>query len=344
MGGAVKSVTNTFSNIVHSPTRFGTALVTAGGSELARLNPLVNKGLGLADSTVDKMFGYGGGGNGNINAPTVGGKQDPLSMLTMSGGAPLLTNIALGADPKTALMGYFGASGNYDTWFNNLSDSDQSAIKGLSDQLGQIQANTDMRNSAVQKLTQDFPNIMASAIPKYSAMADEATKGLMDQAMSAISAKQAAGGMFSSGATAEAAAKAGAGIGMDKLNFGTNLALQDFSQQYSAATALQSFQQKMLGQGATQGFNAVQNALQRNTGIAGQQADLQYKADTANSQSEQGMWGALGSLGGTAIGGMFGGLPGAALGQQAGQMLASGNSGFTGSPRLNLNTGVQGYR
>lgn len=290
---------------------------------------------GPVGALIGSQLGKSGGGP---SVPQVGGTQDPLSMLTMSGGAPLLTNVALGADVGTSLMGYFGASGDYNKWFNNLNPSDQQAVQGLHDQLTQVQSNTDMRNQAVSKLANDFPNIMAAAIPKYSAMADSATSDMMNKALNQISAKQAAGGSFSSGATAAAAARAGADIGMQKLQFGTTLGLQDFQQQFNNATALQSFQQKMLGQGATQGFNAVQNALGRNANIAQTQAGLQGQADQQAYQSQQGMMGALGALGGTVLGGMLGGPPGAMAGNSIGGSLFS-------SPRLNISgTGFGGQQ
>src|SRR5579863_4134559 len=115
MGGVAKAVTNTFSN----PVRAAAGVMTFGTSELA------NKAMGGA------LFGGGGGGP---DVPQVGGSQTPMQMLTMSGGAPLLTNIALGADVGTSIMGYFGASGDYQKWYNGLNAQDQQAVQGLHDQ------------------------------------------------------------------------------------------------------------------------------------------------------------------------------------------------------------------
>jgi hypothetical protein len=316
MGGAVNAVKSTFSN----PVRAGLGVMTFGTSELA------NKALG------GSLFGK----SNTPGVPTIPGSQSPLQILTSTGGAPLLTNIALGADVGTSLMGYFGASGDYGKWFSNLNPADQDAIRGLHDQLTQVQQNTDLRNQAVQNLANDFPNLMAAAIPKYSAMADEATSQMMTKAMDMISAKQAAGGNFSSGATAAAAARAGADIGMDKLKYGTGLALEDFTNKFNASTALQAFQQKMLGGGAAQGASALQMALNRNTGIGEAQANLQAGADNAATQRQQGMFGALGALGGTAIGAMMGGPAGAMAGNSIGGSLASGFSPMMSSPRLNV--------
>lgn len=312
-----------------------------GGGVKKFIQPVKKNPLGFAAGLGGGLLGgvagaklLGGGGGGDV--PQIGGKQNPLEILSSSGGAPLLTNIALGADVKSTLMGYFGASGDYNKWFNNLNESDRSAIQGLETQLTQIQTNTDLRNQAVQKLSDDFPNLMASSIPKYSAMADAVTSQMMTKAMDQISAKQAAGGAFSSGATAAAAARAGADIGMQKLQYGTGMALQDFQNQYNNANALQSFQQKMLGQGATQGFNAVQNALQRNAGIAINQAQLQANQNAADQQAQAGMWGALGQVGGMGIGAMLGGPAGAMAGGQIGSGLGSGGMFPQGQPRMNM--------
>ncbi len=316
IGGVVKGIGTGLGAIATG----GTSLIP--GSPTKRIGQGIGSALTLNPSGVKSAMGMGG----DIHAPTVGGQQDPMSMLTMSGGAPLLTNIALGADVGTTLMGYFGASGDYKNWLGGLAPEDQQAVSGLHDQLTQIQTNTDLRNHAVQKLTDDFPNIMAASIPKYSAMADSATSDMMNKAMAQISAKQAAGGNFSSGATAAAAARAGADIGMQKLQYGTGMALQDFSQQYNQATGLQAFQQKMLGQGASQGFNAVQNALQRNAGLAGQQADLSFKADQSNQNSSNAMFGALGGLAGTLGGGYMQGLGMAANRLNTNTSAPSGNN------------------
>lgn len=318
---------------IAQPISKGVGAVLTGGTSLIPGSPTKPLGDIFGTIATGGLAGLPQFGNtsGNQSAPVIQGKQDPLNMLTMSGGAPLLTNIALGAGVEQSLMGYFGASGDYKTWFDNLNDSDKKAIQGLHDQLTNIQTNTDLRNQAVQKLADDFPHIMATKIPQYSAMADDATQKMMTQALDQISAKQSASGALSSGATAAAAARAGASIGMDKLNYGTGLALQDFATQYNNASALQSFQQKMLGQGATQGFNAIQNALARNTGINTAQAELQYKADAAESQKQAGLWGSLGALGGTAIGATLGGPSGAAIGNKAGKTAANM---FTG-PSLN---------
>lgn len=262
-------------------------------------------------------------GGGNSSAPTIGGSMSKMDMLTSTGGAPLLMNVALGADPYHSLFSFLGINERQYAAAkagqnSNLTGDDVKAIDSLLNQLNEVKSNTDLRNKAVQKLADDFPNIMHEKIKQYSSIADDATKQMMDQALGQISAKYAAGGQLSSGATAEAAAKAAAGIGMDKLNYATGLAGQDWMNQYNIASGLQSFQQKMLGQGAVQGFNAIQNALAGNRGIQQEQANLNFKSDLANQQSQQGLWGGLGALGGTVVGGMFGGPVGAMAGNQIG--------------------------
>lgn len=340
MGGSVKNFVSNpvkaIGDVVSNPLQLGASIVnplTLGSTLIGAHTTQRN-----VNTLNDVVKGIGGG----QTAPTVGGAQNPLQILTQSGGAPLLTNIVLGADVGTALMGYFGASGNFDSWLASLNPEDKQAVQGLYNQLSEVQTNTNMRNQAVQQLTADFPNIMQNGIQKYGAMADDVTKGLMDQAMQQISAKQAAGGNFSSGATAQAAANAGANIGLQKLGFASNLALQDFNNQYSNASALQTFQQKMLGQGANQGFNAIQNALSGNRQTSQLQSYLNYNANAANQQAEAGMYGALGTLGGTVLGGMFGGPAGAAIGGGLGGTLGKYSFGSSPSPMGNYGYSYQG--
>ncbi len=310
--------------------RVGMGVATGGLSEFARVGKgdafgadLVKKGLGFGDKSPSKV-------------PQMG-QQSPLSMLQNSGGAPLLTSIALGVSHKDALASYFGIDPkNYDTWKASLSPSEQQSIGGLESTLGTISNNTELKTQAVNQLVNDFPNYMASAIPKYKGIADEATLGAAQKALDQTAAKYAAGGQLSSGATAAAMARTGADTAYQNLSYGTQLAGQDWTAKFNQANALQNFQQKMLGQGATQGFNAIQNALQQNqqAGLANQNMVLKQN-ETQQAQSGA-MMGALGQLGGTALGGYFMGPMGAMAGSKMGGALADGNSGTMASPRLNL--------
>lgn len=307
MGGAVKKVTNTVKSvggdIIHNPlkgiTRFGADMMTFGGNELLG-NP------------VGKLMDVGR--NPSASVPQLG-QMSPLDMLSSSGGAPLLTNISLGVKPDDALASYFGIQpADWKNWLSTRSPSEQEAISGLSSTLNQVSTNTELRNKAVTQLTNDFPDYMASAIPKYKNIADQATLSAAQQALDQTAAKYASGGQLSSGATAAAMARTGAETAQGNLAFGGNLALQDWTNKYNSASALQSFQQKMLGQGATQGFNAVQNALQQNNNNSMANKNNAMKQNEINQSGTNSMMGALGGLAGTALGGYFMGPMGAMAG------------------------------
>lgn len=298
MGGTISNVMKHPSNAI-----LGTALGGVGG--------------GLMGAALTKGSGPGVAKAGQIS---------PMQALQQTGGAPLLAGIAMGADPNQSLMSFFGASGDYNTWLNSLDPASRSAIQGLSTQLNSISKDTQLKTQAVQKLVSDFPDFMASAIPKYKGIADAATQAAAEQALNQTAAKYAAGGNLSSGATAAAMARTAAGTAEQNLNFGANLAGADWQNQFNASNALLNFQQKMLGQGAQQGQSAIQQmwGLNQQSNIAN--AGFQNQANIANQNSQNAMWGAVGQLGGTALGAAFGGPWGAAAGGQMGAGLTSGSA------------------
>lgn len=347
MGGAVKSVGKAVGNAFSNPIRAATTMMTFGTSELARKTPVGKQLLSMPE----KMLGFGGGGPSKaISAPQGGGQQSPLSMLTNSGGAPLLTSISLGANPDEALASYFGVRpSDFPQWLESLDGKDKQAVLGLSDTLKSVQSNTNLRNTAVQNLVNDFPNYMKQAIPQYSSLMDDTTKQMVDSALNRTAAKYAANGGISSGAHMEAAARVGSDAALSKFDFGSKMALQDWSQKYNSATALQSFQQKMLGQGATQGFNAVQNALANNQQVTMQNNQATNQQNMLNQQNENSqsnaMFGALGGLAGSVLG-PVGAMAGTAIGNSffakspsGGGDMVNGQSGYTSNPRLNLDRG-----
>lgn len=328
---------NTISNITKSPTRAFTAIGTGGGSELARLNPAVNAIADPVTKKLDSLMGWGGSSGGNSIG---GGMENPAQTLAMTGGAPLLANIALGADVKQTIAGYFGAS-NYDKFYGSLSDSDKELVDGVQNQLTSIQSNTDLKNKAVQQIVQDFPNIAAQAAQTRQASGQEfdaTTKQYLDQALQGTAAKYAANGALSSGAMAAASARVGAQYGMDKLNYmdnrgdnAYNQGVQGWQARYNEANALRNFQNLMTQGAAGQGFSAVQASLGRtqqtnlaNAGFANQQ-NLQ------NQQNDNAMLGALGGLAGTAAGAYFGGPAGAAMGGKIGSSVG----GMSNAPAPN---------
>ncbi len=293
--------------------------------------------MGPAGAVVGGVMGLGrnlaSGSGGGSSAATVGGQQSPMDMLVNTGGAPLLANIAMGANVEDALASFLGVPKDQ---LSNIQ-----GIDSLKSQLTSIQSNTNLKNQAVQKLVQDFPNYMQDLIPKYAGIADKYTQAAAQQALQSVGAKYAAGGQLSSGATMAALSRTGAENARANLNYGTQLAGQDWQNQFNEASALRNFQNTMLGNTANQGFNAVQNALGQNQQINMANAGFQNQQNLQNQQNQNSMWQAVGQLGGTALGGMFGGPAGAAIGGQVGQ-LATGQSGMMSNPRLNLGSGGTG--
>lgn len=278
--------------------------------------------------------------------------EDPKLLLAQSGGAPLLTQIALGASVDDALAGYFGRSKGEDwnAYYENLNPDEKAAIDGVRKQLNDIQSNTELRNQAVKKLVDDYPNVVAQIAPRVKAAQeeafqqsgkqfDQASQGYLDYALRSVGAKYAAGGQLSSGAMVQATADSAAKLGLEKLNYQTgrgdvaygreyeqasNELLGGWQAKYNEANALRGFQQTMLGQGVQQGFSAQQAYLQRKQSGEQFNATMQFNADQSRKQEQQAMWGALGGLAGTVGGAMLGGPAGAAVGGAAGKSLASG--------------------
>lgn len=326
MGGVVKGIGT------------GLGAIATGGTSLIPGSPTAKVGSTIGNVLTGGVGGLSGGGY----TPQLLSNEDPSMMLAQSGGAPLLTQIALGASVDDALAGYFGkSSGNdFQQYYNSLSSDEKSAIDGVKNQLTQIQSNTDMRTQAVQKLAQDFPNVVSMTAPQVLQAKqqagqdfDAASKGAMDLALSSVAAKYGQTGSISSGAATQAEALVGAQQGEQKLSYQTqqgNQALdllgQGWQQQYNEANALQSFQQKMLGQGASQGFSAMQSMLQRNNQNAQFNANATNQKGMSDQASNNALLGAVGGLAGTAIGGAMAGPVGGAAGGAIGKAAASGGS------------------
>lgn len=312
MGGVAKLVTRSTADIL-----------TGGAAEIGGFSK-------KAGDTVASGLGFGGG-------PTVPGaanQYDPKSILEQTGGAVLLSNITAGADIDEAMASFLGVSkADLPTYINTLDAADRASLQGVQNQLHQISTNTDLRNNAVSKLVNDYPNIMASSIQKYGAQADAAIQPMLDRAMQDISSKQSANGMLSSGASAAAAARAGTEAGYQRLSYATGLANQDFMQQLSEAEALRGFQQKMLGQGATQGFGAQQGALAASRAGAATHQEQQLQADMVPFEQQTALLGAVGQVGGMALGGYMqgrGAAAGAASAAKSGQPAPAANYAGSG--------------
>lgn len=305
------------SNII-SDVGKGLGAIATGGTSLIPGSPTAKVGNAVGDVLTlgTAKLSMGGGGY----TPTLLPQSDPVMQLAQSGGAPLLTSIALGANVNDAVAGYFGrASGqDFDAWFNGLTPDQQAAVKGVTNQLTQIQQNTDLRNQAVQKVVNDYPNLVqktaqdvATAKQKAGEEFDAASKSYLDYANNAIAAKFGGTGTVSSGAAIAAANRAASELGIQKLGYQTeqgNTAFERdsadllgaWSQQYTEANALRGFQQKMLGQGASQGFSAAQNAIKANADITAANTGAVNQANAAKSAADNALTSNLLGLGTTA--------------------------------------------
>lgn len=283
--------------------------------------------------------------------------ENPAAVLAQTGGAPLLANIALGANVEDTIAGYFGAA-DYGSLYNSVNPQDRQLLMNVRKQLTDIQSNTNLRNKAVQQVVDDFPNIVAQAAQARTASGqefDDVTKGYIDQALNKVGAKYAAGGMLSSGATAAASARAGAEYGMQKLGymdgreeFKYNQGLQGWQARYNETNALRNFQNLMTGQAAGNGFSAVQASLNRNQQAQMANVNAQNQQNFMNQQQDNAMFGAIGGLAGTALGGAFlgRGMGGAQAGSassgyspsfpQGSQTMNEPFGSFSGNPKLNL--------
>lgn len=286
---------------------------------------------------------------GNPSAPRLAAGatgQNPAEVLGSTGGAPLLANIAMGANIDDALAGYLNVpKAEYLDALNggnsNINPRDLQLIQSVRDQLNSVQSDRNLRQQAVDKVVNDFPNIVQSNMKMYGDQYDDNMKQYVDQALQGTAAKFAAGGALSSGAANEAFARVGAENANNRLNYMSTNATRDASLRLNEVNSLRDFQNTMLGQVVPQGFSATQANLQRQFAGQQQQNELANQQNLSNQQSSNALFGSLGSLAGTAVGAYFGGPMGAAAGSQLGSSLGStvsGQSGRMANPSLNLNS------
>ncbi len=310
MGGVAKTV----GNVVGTGLTLG--LNKVGGSS----NPLRRFGDFAGSVATGGQSGQGFGlrgltGNGAPPSSAAGDQQSPMDMLVNTGGAPLLANIAMGANVDDALASFLGVPKD------QLANID--GVDSLKNQLTSIQSNTNLKNQAVQKLVNDFPNYMQDLIPKYAGIADKYTQAAANQALQGVASKYAAGGQLSSGATAQALSNTAANNSKYNLEYGTAMAGQDWQNQFNEANALRSFQNKMIGDSSQQGFNAVQNALSLNAKQGLQSQSFAFNQNRYNQEANGAFGGALGKVGGGILGGAFGGPAGSAIGAGLGGAFGS---------------------
>lgn len=336
--------------------RVASGVFTLGASEVARnnlgKNSIVSKVLQTPGTILTggaSRFGVDLGGGSYT--PTTLTPDNPKLLLAQTGGAQVLSQIAMGVNVEDALAGYFGRNkgADWESYQGNLSPDEKAAIDNVRSQLTQIQSNTDLRNQAVQQVVKDFPNIASHAAQarvtakqQSGEEFDSTTKQYIDLALGRNDARFAANGGLSSGAYAAASARAGAEIGRSKLDYVTGRGDQAYNEDYGAgadawnaryteANALRNFQQKMLGQGASQGFSANQAMLDRNARVnefntRAENDRMSYEQSRSDAQ-DAALFGTVGQLAGTAVGAYFGGPMGAAAGGSAGRMAMGGGGG-----------------
>lgn len=335
MGGAVKAVGNAFSN----PVRALTAVGTFGTSEIARKIPGVGQVARLPETASDNLLGTKYGKQGAPDLAGFNGGQDPASFLAQTGGAPVLANIAMGVDPKEALAGYFGKStkdGSWEEFLGTLNQKDLDSINSVHGQLTTIQQDRTLRQTAVDKVVQDFPNIVQQNMKTYGDQFDSSMKEYVNNALQGTAAKYAANGQISSGAANEAFAKVGAEQGLNRLNYATENATRDAGLRLAEVNALRDFQNTMLGGQVQQGFSAQQANLQRQ--FAGQQsnAEMANQRYMQDQGSKNALFGAIGSLGGSFLGAkMLGANIFGAATPQTGNLI-SGKSGYSNNSNMNV--------
>ncbi len=357
MGGLAKG----FSNIGHSAMSI--AHGKANLRDIINVSPvgaagqLIGGVVGIDGNKVMTMPGKGGGA-GPGAALQAGQADTPATALAMSGGAPLLANIAMGASVEDTLAGYFG-QGNYKEFYDGLDDASKKLVDGVKNQLTEIQSNTNLRNQAVQQVVNDFPNIAKQAAQAQTDAKqaageefDSTTKAYINQALQGTAAKYAANGGLSSGAMDAATARVGAEAGMQKLSYVTDQgdnaytrtysnAASNWQARYNEVNALRQFQNTMTQGAAGNGFSAVQNMLGRTTqtnlanagyGNTQQLANQKYAyQDSQNSQeANAALFGTIGKVGGSVIGGIYGGPAGAAIGGSLGGAAGSYAGGKIG--------------
>ena len=291
-----KSVKKAFSN----PIRAATTIGTFGTSELARKVPGINNAL----SSIENQFGFG-----NPTAPRLMmNGQNPADLLAQTGGAPLLANIAMGVDIDDTLAGYLGLNkmemlDALNGQATNINDQDLRAIQNVRNQLTTIQKDRTLRQKAVDQVVQDFPNIVQQNMKTYGDQFDKEMKSYVDQALQGTAARFAAGGNLSSGAANEAFARVGAENAMNKLNYSNSNAVRDASLRLAEVNALRDFQNTMLTGQVSQGFSAQQAQLQRQFQGNMFNTEQMNQAQQQDQASKNALFGSVGSLVGTYIGG-----------------------------------------
>jgi hypothetical protein len=272
---------------------------TAAGLTLATAGVTGPAGLG--------MWGTGAAGAGAAGAGTAGvNGLTSAAGVAQSGGMPLMTKVLMGSSVASTLAGYFGLSKpeDYSEWLNSLDEADRAEVQRLEANLTEMQNNVKMRDEAVKKLVDEYPNIMAQAVEerKRSREAfDNVTQQVIGKAADQLAAKYAAAGGFSSGAFNQGLAEKSTDIALERAGMEREDAMagiQDKEKFYAMRLAetegLRDFQRTMLGQGMADRFSAGQAMLQSQSGRRQTAANIRASQDMNRSNQKQELFGSLG--------------------------------------------------
>jgi hypothetical protein len=241
------------------------------------------------------------------------------SAMASTGGTSLLSKVALGLPAATAIAQMFQKPPNmdYNEWKGQFAAEDQAEINRLEEELKTVQTNLEVRNQAVSKLIDDFPNVMRDSIQKQReglarsrGAFDETTKMVLDQAANQLSAKFAATGGFSSGAFNQGLANASTDVALERAGMVRedeamlaqaegNVGIQQYQMRLAETEALRDFQRTMLGGQIDQRQSAFQNMMQRKTGMEQTSMQMQNQERIAGRQERAGIFGSLGQLAGS---------------------------------------------
>lgn len=335
--GFFKKITSTVKNIGKNPIRGLTAVGTMGLSEKIRsIAGTRNAGLmdmgdklytagsvaALGAGGMAMMGGMGAGAAGIGGAGGMGGAMGgsgAAGVMAQSGGVPLLTKVLMGASVASTVAQYFGKKPGQDwnQFMDSVDDESRAEIQKLEQNLAELQKNVEVRDQAVSKIVNDFPNIAKQAIDDrkrsreaYGEEMDKVSSMMLDKASNELASKYAASGGFNSGAFNEALGGAATDIAIEKARPMAAMAREDILAEdqdnrlgmqlrLAEAEGLRDFQRTMLGQGMNERFSATQAMLQNGQANARFGAQMNYQQQRDRQTDNQQLFGSLGNTMGT---------------------------------------------
>jgi hypothetical protein len=301
----IKKVSKLVNNPILNPIQSlsSKAMSLATGKDITNMDQLKIGAIGGAAIAGGAALG----GAGAMNA----GAASASNALSSVGGTSILSKVLLGVSAGAAISQMFNKPANvsYDQWKGELSDEDRQYVQNLEDQMNSIQSDMEVRNTGVQKMIDDFPNIMRQSIEQersaLSKSYNETTKLVLDQASNQLAAKYASTGGFSSGAFNEGLAKASTDVALERAGqeyqIGqreAQIPIQQYQMRLAETEALRDFQRTMLGGTMDARNSAFNNMMQRSAGMQQTQMQIGSQERIAARQERAGIFGSLGSLAG----------------------------------------------